>query len=144
MVRMSPAADFDAKLRRVQLFESLSDDDLADVAKMGKEMRFAAGDDVTTEGKTGVGFHLILDGRARVIVAGAEKATLGPGQYFGEMSLLDSEPRSATVTALTDLRTFSMASWDFMGLIGTEFNIARKIFAALSKRIRALEGPESV
>jgi len=114
------------------------------VAKMGKEMRFAAGDDVTTEGKTGVGFHLILDGRARVSVAGAEKATLGPGQYFGEMSLLDSEPRSATVTAITELRTFSMASWDFMGLIGTEFNIARKIFAALSKRIRALEGSESV
>src|SRR5207244_10849914 len=99
---------------------------------------------LTSGGETGVGFHLILDGGARGSVAGVEKATLGPGRYFGEMSLLDSEPRSATVTAITDLRTFSMASWDFMSLIGTEFNIARKIFAALSKRIRALEGSESV
>ena len=134
--------DLIARLRQVQLFESLSDQDLANVAKMGKEMTFPAGAEVTTEGKTGIGFHLILDGRVQVKAGGQEKTALGPGRYFGEMALLDSEPRSATVTALTDLRTFSLASWDFMGLISTEFDIARKIFAGLSRRIRELQGSD--
>jgi CRP-like cAMP-binding protein len=128
-----------AKLRQVQLFESLSDEDLAEVAGAAKVMEFPSGAQVTKEGSTGVGFHLILDGRVSVTVGGVERATLGPGRYFGEMSLLDNEPRSATVTALSDLRTFSLASWDFMGLISSDFDIARKIFAALSRRIRELE-----
>ena len=132
--------DLYAKLRYVPLFEALSDEELTSIVKMGKETRFPAGTNLTTEGTTGVGFHLILKGRATVSVGGAEKRTLVSGEYFGEMSLLDGEPRSATVTAATDLRTYSLASWDFMGLVETEPKVARKIFAALSRRIRALEG----
>lgn len=129
-----------SRLRKVQLFESLSEEELAELTKSGRFMEFPAGTEVTTEGGGGVGFHLILDGRATVIVGGVEKAALGPGRYFGEMSLLDNERRSATVTAATDLRTFSLTSWDFMGTLATDFNIARKIFAGLSRRIRQLEG----
>jgi len=134
--------DYIPKLRMVQLFESLSDEDLAEVAGAAKLMEFPTGAQVTKEGSTGVGFHLILDGRVSVTAGGVERATLGPGQYFGEMSLLDGEPRSATVTALTELRTFALASWDLMGLLSSDFDIARKIFAALSRRIRELEAAD--
>jgi CRP/FNR family transcriptional regulator, cyclic AMP receptor protein len=130
-------------LRQVQLFESLTDEDLASIVRMGKKASFPAGAEVTKEGSTGVGFHLILEGRALVTVGGVERRTLVSGEYFGEMSLLDNQPRSATVTAVTDLRTYSLAAWDFMGLIETERTIARKIFAALSRRIRALEDQET-
>jgi CRP/FNR family transcriptional regulator, cyclic AMP receptor protein len=135
--------DLYAKLRQVSLFEALSDEELAGIIQMGKEARFAAGKEVTTEGATGVGFHLILEGRAAVTVGGKQRRTLVSSEYFGEMALLDGEARSATVTALTDLRTYSLASWDFMGLVDTEPRIARKIFVALSRRIRGLEGSET-
>jgi CRP-like cAMP-binding protein len=135
--------DLLTRLRQVKLFESLSDAELADVTKSGKEMIFPDGAEIAKEGKTGVGFHLILDGRVKVTSGGVERATLGPGRYFGEMSLLDNEVRSATVTAMNEVRTFSLASWDFMGLIATEFDIARKIFAGLSRRIRDLEEPRN-
>jgi CRP/FNR family transcriptional regulator, cyclic AMP receptor protein len=131
--------DLYAKLRQVPLFEVLTDEDLAGIVNMGKETRFAQGTNVTTEGKTGAAFHLILEGRAGVSVGGEDKRTLVSGEYFGEMALLDGEARSATVTALTDLRTYSLASWDFMGLVETEPKIARKLFATLSRRIRGLE-----
>jgi CRP-like cAMP-binding protein len=135
--------DLYSKLRHVPLFEVLTDEDLSAIVNMGRETRFPEGTNVTTEGKTGVAFHLILKGRARVTVGGVEKRTLVSGEYFGEMALLDGEARSATVTALTDLSTYSLASWDFMGLVETEPRIARKLFAALSRRIRALEGAET-
>jgi CRP-like cAMP-binding protein len=135
-----PSDEHLSRLRMVQLFESLSDEDLAELTKSGKFMEFPAGTEVTTEGRRGIGFHLILDGRAIVTSGEVEKATLGPGRYFGEMSLLDNEGRSATVTAATDLRTFTLASWDFMATLATDFNIARKILAGLSRRIRQLEG----
>jgi CRP-like cAMP-binding protein len=135
--------DLYAKLRQVSLFETLSDEELAGIVQMGKEARFPAGKAVTTEGTTGVGFHLILEGRATVTVGGEERRTLVSGEYFGEMAPLDGEARSATVTALTDLRTYSLASWDFMGLIDTEPGIARKVFAALCRRIRTLECSET-
>jgi CRP/FNR family transcriptional regulator, cyclic AMP receptor protein len=133
-------ADLFESLRQVQLLESLTDRELADVVGMGQEATFPAGADVVTEGRTGAGFHLILEGTARVTVRGEERRTLVSGEYFGEMALFDNEPRSATVSAVTDLRTWSLASWDFMGLVETEPKIARKLFAALSKRIRALQG----
>jgi CRP/FNR family cyclic AMP-dependent transcriptional regulator len=133
-------ADLFESLRHVQLLESLTDDELSGVVGMGQEASFPAGVDVVAEGRTGAGFHVILEGKARVTVHGEERRTLVSGEYFGEMSLFDNEPRSATVTAVTDLRTWSLASWDFMGLVETEPKIARKLFAALSKRIRSLQG----
>lgn len=132
--------DLLTRLRQVKLFESLSDEQLAELTKAGKEMRFPPGAVIAKEGKTGVGFHLILDGRVSVTTGGVERSSMGPGRYFGEMALLDNEARSATVTAIDDVRTFSLASWDFMGLLATEFDIARQVFAGLSRRIRELEG----
>jgi len=82
---------------------------------------------------------MILDGEVDVSVDGKSHAKLGAGSYFGEMSLLDGGPRSATVTAVTELKTVSLTSWDFTALIDQYPEIARKLLVELCGRLRAVE-----
>lgn len=126
-------------LRSVPIFEGLSEKELRSVVETGKEIQYAAGHRIVQEGATGVGFHLILDGRARVTIGGDQVASVGPGDYFGEMSLIDGGPRSATVEAETELRTLSLTSWEFMPLLDGNPTIGRKMLVELSRRLRAAE-----
>ena len=135
--------DIVGAVRSVPLFADLSEAEARKLVAVGKQVQFAPGKAVATEGASGVGFHLVLDGRASVTVGDAERAELGPGDCFGEMSLLDGQPRSATVTAVTDLHTFALASWDFLAFVDGNPGVARKLLAALSRRIRAIEGSGS-
>lgn len=121
------------------LFEGLSAKELKAVKQVGKEVSFAPGKEIVKQGESGVGFHLIVEGQADVEVDGEKVAALRPGQYFGEMSLLDGGPRSATVKAATDVRTFSLPAWDFTGFLDQNPSIARKMLVELSKRLRAAE-----
>jgi CRP/FNR family transcriptional regulator, cyclic AMP receptor protein len=104
-------------LRSVPLFSSLSDHDLTQVADRMKEVHFSEGTAVAKQGETGVGFHLVVDGTAEVSKDGATLTELGRGGYFGEIGLIDGGPRSATVTATTDLNTVSLVGWDFTPLL---------------------------
>jgi CRP-like cAMP-binding protein len=104
-------------LRSVPLFSSLPDHDLSQVADRMKEVNFSAGTSVAKQGETGVGFHLVVDGTAEVSRGGDVLAHLGRGGYFGEIGLIDGGPRSATVTATTDLTTVSLVGWDFTPLL---------------------------
>jgi CRP-like cAMP-binding protein len=104
-------------LKGVPLFSGLSDDDLKTVAARMKEVHFDAGREVATQGETGVGFHLIVEGNADVSKDGESLPPLGPGGYFGEIGLIDGGPRSATVTATSDLTTLSLVAWDFTPLL---------------------------
>src|SRR5262245_3408035 len=90
-------------LRSVKLFEGLSDGDLQSIANQMREVRHASGAQVMVPGSGGVGFMVILDGRAQVSTPDGRERVLGPGDHFGEMALLDEGGRSATVTASTDL-----------------------------------------
>jgi CRP/FNR family transcriptional regulator, cyclic AMP receptor protein len=99
-------------LRRVPIFEGLDNRDLERIAASLKQRTFRAGDTVTTEGQGGVGFFVIEDGEAKVTIHGSERRRLGPGDYFGEVALLNDSPRTATITAETELRCFGMTSWD--------------------------------
>jgi CRP/FNR family transcriptional regulator, cyclic AMP receptor protein len=131
--------DILAMLGSVGLFEGLSKRELAAILASSKVVEVREGKVVVEEGSTGVGFHLILEGEARVTVGGRNRATLRPGNYFGEMSLLDGGPRSATVTATTPVRTLSITSWAFLPLIDDYPSIARKLLIELSRRLRAVE-----
>ena len=127
------------KLASVPIFEGLSKRELDAIYRVAKEIDFEPGHAILEEGSTGVGFHLILDGRADVVVGGRKRATLGPGDYFGEMSLLDGGPRSATVRTATRVRTLALTSWAFLPLLDKNPSIAKKMLVELSRRLRSLE-----
>ncbi len=136
---MARTTEVMALLRSVPLFEGLSQKELQAVIRSAKQVEYAPDRDIVTEGATGVGFHLILEGQALVLVGGRTRARLGPGDFFGEMSLIDGGPRSATVRADTGVRTLSLASWEFTPLLNANPSIARKLLVELSRRLRAVE-----
>lgn len=126
-------------LGSVSLFEGFSRKELKAVLDAGKEVSHQEGHEVVTQGGSGAGFHLILEGEAAVLVSGRKRATLGPGEYFGEMSLIDEGPRSATVRATTPLRTLSLASWNFSTLLEKHPSMALKMLVEMSRRLRRVE-----
>ena len=123
-------------LAGVSLFEGLSRRELKDIEEMGREVEFAPGQTIVTEEETGLGFHLILQGKARVTVRGRSRGTLGPGKFFGELSLIDRGPRTATVTAETPVKTLAIASWDFVRMLDKSPSVARKVMVELCRRLR--------
>jgi CRP/FNR family transcriptional regulator, cyclic AMP receptor protein len=128
-----------ALLGNVPLFEGLSKKELNSILTVAKEIHFDEGHDIVEEGATGVGFHLIQEGEAHVLIGGRKRATLRAGDYFGEMSLIDGGPRSATVRTTTPVRTLALTSWAFMPLLDKNPSIARKLLQEMSKRLRAIE-----
>jgi len=137
---MADNADTVDRLRQVDLFSSLSGRQLKHLASVGQVLRHDPGYDVVIEGHGGVGFHLILSGEATVQVGGAARPALGPGEYFGEISVLDGHPRSATVTAGdAGLETFSLSAWQFAALLEKNPEMAMPIITGLCARLRAVE-----
>ena len=126
-------------LGAVDLFTVLTKKEIKKIHDTGKEVSFPAGRTIVSEGETGVGFHLILSGKAKVTVNKRLRATLGKGDYFGEMAIIDRGTRSATVTADSDVTTLSIASWDFMPVLSQNFEMCRKILVELSQRLRRAE-----
>jgi CRP/FNR family transcriptional regulator, cyclic AMP receptor protein len=129
-------------LHRVPLFSDLEQKELQQVAKSFKERTFNPGDTIASEGTGGIGFFVIADGTAKVSVQGEERASLGPGDYFGEIALIDDGARTATVTADSELRCYGLTSWEFRPLVETDSRIAWKLLQAMAKRLRAAEQRE--
>jgi CRP/FNR family transcriptional regulator, cyclic AMP receptor protein len=126
-------------LEKVPLFEGLSKKELRLVLKECLQEDFLAGERIVAEGEPGGRFYLILQGQAKVIVADKPQGSLGPGEFFGEISIIDRRPRSATVTAQTSVRALSIASWNFLAVMNENFPIARKVMGQLCGRIRDRE-----
>jgi CRP/FNR family cyclic AMP-dependent transcriptional regulator len=127
-------------LERVPLFQGLSRGDLTRISHSFKERRFNAGDRVAVEGSGGVGFFVIGDGTAAVEVHGEQRGQLGPGDYFGEVALIDEHARrTATITAETDLTCYGLTSWDFRPLAETNAAIAWKLLQVMARRLREAE-----
>ena len=103
---------------------------------------FAKGETVILEGSGGAAFFLIDSGEASVSSQGVDLAILGPGDYFGEIALIDGGPRMATVTAATDLVCYGLTFWEFRPLIERNGPIGWKLLQALAKRLRAA-GPQA-
>jgi CRP/FNR family cyclic AMP-dependent transcriptional regulator len=123
----------------VPLFASLSKRELKELASTMHEYNFPAGKELMTEGQDGIGFFLIADGEAVVTLKGSEKRTLGAGDWFGEMALIDGGTRTASVKAMTDLRCFSLTSWEFRPLVHAHPAIAWAVMETLVKRVRDAE-----
>ena len=120
-------------LKRVPIFSDLDKRELERIAGSMKSRTFGSGDTVTAEGQTGIGFFVIDSGEAKVTVGGQERRRLGPGDYFGEVALLNESARTATITAETELRCYGMTSWEFRPLVETHGSIAWKLLQAMSK-----------
>jgi CRP-like cAMP-binding protein len=124
-------------LRRVPLFADLADDELAQVASVFKERRFAAGETIIQQGSGAAAFFVIDDGQATVLVDGQERRTLGPGDHFGEMALIDAGTRTATVLAAGPLTCSGVTFWDFQPLVEANGVIGWKLLQSLIEIYRA-------
>ena len=120
-------------LQRVPIFSDLERKELERIAASMKERTFSAGDTVTAEGQSGVGFFVIESGQAKVTIGGEDRRRLGPGDYFGEVALLNESARTATITAETELKCYGLTSWEFRPLVETHGSIAWKLLRAMSK-----------
>ena len=126
-------------LQRVPLFADFERGELERLARSFKERTFDAGSTVVGEGKTGAGFFVIENGEATVSVRGADRGKIGPGDYFGEIALIDEGGRSATVTADTELRCYGLTAWEFRPLVEGNASIAWKLLETMAKRLRTAQ-----
>ena len=124
-------------LARVPLFAGISDDSMQRVAEVAGEQDFAAGSFIVRQGQVGTGLYVILAGRARVVRGSDELAVLGEGDFFGELAVIDQQPRMASVQAETDATCLALASWDMLTLLERDPALSLNLIRALAERLRA-------
>jgi CRP/FNR family transcriptional regulator, cyclic AMP receptor protein len=127
--------------RKFPLFADLDDRELASIAAVAKTRRYAKDDVVFHADESGDVFCLIREGQVKVTMISPEGkeiilSLLGPGDFFGEMALLDDEPRSATVMATEPLELVTIWRSDFLQILAENFTIAKKVLAEISRRLR--------
>jgi len=126
-------------LGSVHAFKGLSSSEIAKVVDAGDEVEFSAGQQLIGAGMDASDFYVILEGRVRLEVPKKKARTMGPGDAFGEMSVLDGGPRTATVTAETRVLAFRISREAFLPLLDRLGSIGRKILEEMSKRLRYAE-----
>ncbi len=129
-------AQVEETLGRVPLFSGIKPKELKKLEKRMTERSFNEGDEITREGESGIGFFVIQEGNATVSVAGDIVRTLGPGDHFGEIALIDSGPRSATIVAGTDLTCRGMSAWEFRPFVEEHPEVAWALLETLVGRLR--------
>jgi CRP/FNR family transcriptional regulator, cyclic AMP receptor protein len=132
------AADVSSRLASVPIFSGCSKREIGIIARASKEVTHKEGTVIAREGERGIGLFLILDGQCRVTIGGKTKARLGPGDFFGEVALLDGGPRTATVTASSDVRLVGITGWVFRGLLMEHPVIALKTLEQVAGRLRSV------
>jgi CRP-like cAMP-binding protein len=130
-------------LRSVPLFSELDDAHLDRLADEFSKRTFSTGDSIATEGEGGRTFFVIEDGQASVSIGDREVGSLGPGDSFGEIALIDRAPRSATITATTDMTSYMLPIWSFRPIVEGSPEMLWKLLEGLAARLRAAEQRES-
>jgi CRP-like cAMP-binding protein len=127
-------------LRNVPLFKGLSQKQLEQIARLVDEVEAPAGKRLATVGETGHELFIIMDGQARVLLPKGRTVRLGPGEFFGEMSLVDGGPRSATVEATTPMQLLVVGHREFWQLLDEAPSLNAKVMRTLAGRLRDAEG----
>jgi CRP/FNR family transcriptional regulator, cyclic AMP receptor protein len=123
-------------LEKSLLWSGLSKKDLKAIVKLSKERTYETGHVIVQKGEGGVGFYLILEGTVEIRSDGTTIAKLGPGQFFGEMSVIDNQPRSADVVAIEPSRCLILSAWSFNALISENPKIALRMLQEFVRRLR--------
>jgi len=126
-------------LQSVPLFADLSKHEIRQIARLFKKRGFAAGETVIQEGSGGAAFYVIESGEATVSIHGKMNTTLKPGDYFGEIAMIDEGTRMATITACSELVCFGLTYWDFRPLVESNGVIGWKLLQRMAKMLRAAE-----
>lgn len=128
-------------LKKIPLFSLLKEKDLKSIASLVKEREYKKGEIILNQGEEGVGLFIIKNGKVKIskkLASGKviDIAVHSDGEYFGELSILDNKPRTATVTAVEDTTTFVMTHWEFKALLEAKPEIALSIIPVLVERFR--------
>jgi CRP-like cAMP-binding protein len=123
-------------LKEVPLFSPLKERQLKSLAHRLKERKYEGGETIAKEGEVSVAFYLIGDGEVEVKKKGKVLAKLGRGQFFGEMTLLDRQPRSADVVTTRPTTCFVMTAWEWDGLLESQPKVMKELLKVLARRLR--------
>jgi CRP-like cAMP-binding protein len=124
-------------LGAVPLFSSLNERQLKTIVQAGKERTIPPGETIVRQGEKGIGLFLILDGEVAVEKSGKKVATLTAGQFFGEMALLEEQPRTADVRSSGPVRCLVLSRWEFWGAVSKEPDVIRMLFSETVRRLRS-------
>ena len=130
--------DPESLLASIDLFSGLSRDQILKLVDRGRMIPHETGRHLTSEGDHAFALHVIIKGRATVAVAGSEVRTIGSGDYFGEISMIDGKPRSATLTAIEPMTTLTISHTEFERLLAEDPDFGRRLLISLCARIRDL------
>ncbi|MFI5259485.1 MAG: cyclic nucleotide-binding domain-containing protein [Candidatus Limnocylindrales bacterium] len=125
-------------LAAVGLFSAAGETGRSAIARRAVEVAFPTGQRIARQGEIETGFFMVVAGSASVIRDGEVLARLGPGDFFGELSLLDRQPRVASVTADEPTTCLALASWDFQKLLEAEPGVALAVLREVARRLRAV------
>ena len=123
-------------LENCPLFRGVGADGLAALARAATEVTFPVNHVIAREGEIGTGFFVVVDGSVRVVKDGNVLARLGPGDFFGELSVLDGRPRNARVAAETPTTCLAIATWDFEAALVANPTVMLAILRGVAKRLR--------
>jgi CRP/FNR family transcriptional regulator, cyclic AMP receptor protein len=137
--RRQSSTDYMAHLSSVPLFSQCHKAELKSVARRTADINAEAGQVITKEGHGAYDFFVIVSGEAEVSRGGHVVAELGPGDYFGELGLLDPALRDATVTARTAMELIVLAQWDFEQALEEAPGMTRRLLAGMAQRLRSLD-----
>lgn len=125
-----------ARLESVPLFRGCSSEVLDRLAQVTGEFEFAADAPIAQQGQVGNGLYIVHSGGARIVAGSEELARIGPGDFFGELSVIDQQPRSASAYALGDTVCLALASWDLMSVLEQDPHLAINLLKELAGRLR--------
>ena len=128
-----------ALLKSTPVFANTSEKSLESMIKSAVEKTVSPGEKVVQQGQGGVGFYLILDGKAEVIKDGTKLAELGAGNFFGELGVIDGQPRTADVVAVTETKCWILSQWAMKSIIANHPEVALSMLEELARRLRATD-----
>ena len=128
-----------ALLKSTPVFANTSEKSLESMIKSAVEKTVSPGEKVVQQGQGGVGFYLILDGKAEVIKDGKKLAELEAGNFFGELGVIDGQPRTADVVAITETKCWILSQWAMKSIIANHPEVALSMLEELARRLRVTD-----